>query len=138
MRMTKRRTPHEAREQEALIEYARMALGPVGHLLIHIPNGGSRKNEIEGARLKRQGVRPGVSDLFLPVARGGWFGLWIEMKAAPPHDAPVTPAQREWIDEMRRQGYRAEVCRGVDEGIALLKEYLAMESTEGVSRDRLG
>mgnify|MGYP004433785991 CR=1 FL=1 len=32
------------------------------------------------ANLKRQGVKAGVPDLHLPVARGGYNGLYIELK----------------------------------------------------------
>ena len=51
----------------------------------HIPNGGSRGNDlrsqqIRGAKLKAEGVRSGVSDIFLPVKRGQCSGLYIEMK----------------------------------------------------------
>ena len=72
---------HEAREQEALFRWAGFAAGtmPELNLLYHIPNGGSR-NKAEAANLKRQGVRAGVPDLFLPVARGGYHGPYIELK----------------------------------------------------------
>src|SRR5574343_479576 len=51
--------------------------------LHHIPNGGSRGNDvrsqqIRGAQLKAQGVKSGVSDVFLPVKRGQFSGLYIE------------------------------------------------------------
>jgi len=48
-------------------------------LLHHIPNGGLRDKR-EGARLKASGVIAGVCDLFLPMARRGAHGLYIEMK----------------------------------------------------------
>lgn len=72
---------HEAREQEALFRWADFAAGtmPELKLLYHIPNGGSR-NKAEAANLKRQGVKAGVPDLFLPVPRGGYHGLYIELK----------------------------------------------------------
>lgn len=31
--------------------------------------------------MKKEGMRSGVHDIFLPVARGGFSGLYIEMKA---------------------------------------------------------
>lgn len=48
-------------------------------LLFHIPNGGSRDPR-EAAHMKEQGVKPGVPDLCLPVPRGRYHGLYIEMK----------------------------------------------------------
>jgi len=47
--------------------------------LYHCPNGGSR-NEIEGAKLKRMGVRPGVADLILLTPRHGYGSLCLEAK----------------------------------------------------------
>lgn len=35
---------------------------------------------IRAARLIAQGMRPGVADIFLPVKRGQYSGLYIEMK----------------------------------------------------------
>lgn len=119
----------EGDEQAELIKLFRMKYPQYTDYLIHTPNGGSRKNAFEGWRLKQQGVRAGVSDLQLPVARGGYFGLWIEFKAAPPNDAAVSAEQKEWVKLMREQGHRAEVCKGVAQAIALLDEYLALPPT---------
>jgi hypothetical protein len=124
-----RRGEIEGEEQVQVIEEFRYSHPDVGHLLIHIPNGGSRKNKFEGYRLKRQGVRAGVSDLLLPVARGGYFGLWIEFKATPPLDAPVTQSQQDWIKEMNDQGYKAEICLGITAALDVLKTYMAMPPT---------
>ena len=65
----------EASEQRAVVEYCDFKKIPV----FHIPNGGYR-NKAEAAHLKAQGVRPGVPDLCVPVARHGYHGLYIEMK----------------------------------------------------------
>lgn len=119
----------EGEEQAELVARFRELYPDIGLLLVHIPNGGSRRNAFEGWRLKQQGVRAGVSDLLLPVARGGFFGLWIEFKAAPPNDAAVTDAQKDWVGQMREQGYRAEICLGVAAALAVLTDYLSMPPT---------
>ena len=79
-----RRMPEqkEAIEQEALFRWVAYYRGycPDVDLLYHIPNGG-RRDAKEAAHLKRQGVRAGVPDLCLPVPRGGFHGLYIELKA---------------------------------------------------------
>ena len=92
----RRTVPHEAGEQAALFAWARLAekQHPELALLFHVPNGG-RRDVIEAAHLKAQGVRAGVPDLCLPVARGGYHGLYIELKAAR---GRVQDTQREWID----------------------------------------
>ena len=43
-------------------------------LLYHIPNGGTR-DAIEGRHLKQQGVKRGVPDLCLPVARENYHAV---------------------------------------------------------------
>lgn len=113
----------EADEQEALFDWARVRICkyPELRLLHHIPNGGSR-NPIEAARLKGQGVKPGVPDLCLPVARGGFHGLYIEMKRRK--GGRISPEQEAWLRELRKQGFRAEVCRGWEEAKNTLEEYL--------------
>ncbi len=98
----------EYQEQVALLATVAAYTGqyPELALLFAIPNGEYR-TEITGARLKRAGVKPGVPDLFLPVPRRGYAGLWIEMKAGK--NKP-TPAQLWWMDQLRAQGYRTVVA----------------------------
>jgi len=121
---SKHKKDAEGKEQVQLIKQFRAEFPDVGHLLIHIPNGGSRKNAFEGWRLKEQGVRAGVSDLFLPVPCGRFHGLWVEFKAAAPNTAAVSAAQMEWIVLMKQQGYDAHVCIGVDNAMQTLRTYL--------------
>ena len=90
--------------------------------MFHIPNGGSR-NKVEAANLKRQGVKPGVPDIFLPVAKGNYHGLWIEMKTGK--NKP-TAYQNTYIDYLNSNSYKAVVCYGADEAIRVITEYLEL------------
>lgn len=112
----------EATEQERLISWAQRQYNkyPELKLLYHVPNGGSR-NTLEAANLKRQGVKAGVPDLCLPVARQGHHGLYIEMKWG---QNKVTKNQKQWLDDLQQQGYETTVCYGADEAIRVIKEYL--------------
>lgn len=121
----------EHQHQVALIHWARaVALTPatdvipgskVADYLLAIPNGGKRSSAREGARLKAEGVKPGVSDLLLPLRRGGYAGLWLELKA--PGKKPTT-AQTEWIDRMNAAGYFATWCDDWAQAAAVITEYL--------------
>lgn len=115
----------EAAEQCALFEWAQLARGryPQLQLMFAIPNGGKR-NASEAAHLKRQGVKPGVPDIFLPMARGGYNGLFIELKRR--QGGRLSEYQRAYLDALAREGYRTAVCNGACEAIETIEAYLAM------------
>ena len=108
--------------QAEVIRWARMrqATAPELELLYHIPNGGSR-GLLEAVRLKRQGVKPGIPDLHLPIARGGYIGLWIEMKTAT---GRLSEDQRRIIAMLCAEGHRVEVCRSAADAVEVLEDYL--------------
>ena len=110
----------EQQEQEAVIQWAQASIArlPGLELLFHVPN--------ENAHHKvRQGVAAGVPDLCLPIARGGWHGLWIELKRADHSNGP-SPAQRAWLERLIAEGYRCAVCYGANEAIDSIERYLEM------------
>lgn len=103
---------------------------PLLQLLFHIPNGGSRgdtakSRAIAGGAMKAEGVKAGVADLFLPVARGGFYGFWLEMKK-PGKIKDVSKAQREFGEAMTQQGYLWAVVDNWESAVDYLKKYLAM------------
>lgn len=116
--------PHEANKQEALFRWAEFVRGrfPEIDLLFHIPNGGSR-NRLEAANLKRQGVKAGGPDLCLPVARGKYHGLYIEMKYGK---NKVSEKQSEWLAALQVQGYSIAVCYGWQEAQEVITKYLEL------------
>lgn len=118
----------EAAEQTALFRWAGLMSGqfPEIEMLYHIPNGGSR-NKIEAAHLKQQGVKAGVPDLCLPVARGEHHGLYIELKYGK--NKP-TENQKRWINLLRSQNYKAEVAYGWEEASKIILEYLKSTRVE--------
>ena len=118
----------EHSEQVALFEWAAWNTPrlPELALLFHVPNGGKRAS-VTAARLKAEGVKPGVPDIFLPVARLGKHGLWIEMKC---HGGRVSEEQKYWIAALREQGYRVEVCWTWLEAVREIETYLTWEGSE--------
>ena len=97
----------EATEQERLISWAQRQYNkyPELKLLYHVPNGGSR-NTLEAANLKRQGVKAGVPDLCLPVARQGHHGLYIEMNIHASFEGGVWPPGRAVSALLRHFAHR--------------------------------
>jgi hypothetical protein len=94
--------------------------------LYAIPNGGFRHKAVAG-KMKAQGVRAGVPDFALDVARGGYHGLRIELKRRV--GGTLSPAQRDWIAWLTDQGYLAVVCKGWEEARDKLIEYLSLEAS---------
>lgn len=72
--------------------------------------------------MKQQGVKAGVPDLFLPIPKGDYHGLFIEMKRKD--GGQLTKAQIGWLDKLNKQGYMARCCHGADNAIALIEHYL--------------
>ena len=74
-------SPSESVEQQCLFRWAALQSGkyPELAMMYHIPNGGSR-GKVEAIRFKAEGVKAGVPDICLPVPRGTWHGLYIELK----------------------------------------------------------
>ena len=118
-------TPTEAEKQKMLFEWIAWAKAkyPELALCFHIPNGGSRDLR-EAHNLRMQGVRAGVPDMCLPVPRGGFAALYIELKRQK--GGRVSDEQRGWIEALNRAGNRAVVCRGFDEARTEIENYLNM------------
>lgn len=113
----------ETEEQAALIAWADKTVINgicIGDYLIHIPNEGKRGPK--AARdAKRLGLRKGVPDLFLALPRGGYAGLWIEMKSA---QGKASVEQNQWITKLYDVGYRVEMCFCYDSAKGVIAAYL--------------
>jgi hypothetical protein len=113
--------PTEDQEQITLIDWSSFQPS-IRPYLIHIPNGGSR-HPVEAKKLKRMGVKKGVSDLFFAKPMHGYAGLWIELKRNDKKIKP-TPEQTEWINLMNESGYSAVVCHGAEEAMKEINSYI--------------
>jgi hypothetical protein len=90
-----------------------------------VPNGGNRSKRTAG-RLKAEGVRAGELDINLDLARGGFFGLRLEMKAP---DGSLSVDQRTRMEEHRRNGYAPEFAYGCDDAWRILTRYVQLPQT---------
>ncbi len=117
----------EAQEQTCLFQWAGYQQVEFEELklLHHVPNGGKRDKRT-AIGLKRQGVKAGVPDVVLPCARGGYFGLDIELKVGK---NKTTDKQNEWIKALRDQNYLVEVCYGWREAAEVLLNYIKQPKT---------
>lgn len=123
---TKTRHP-ESDLQQACIAWCRYNERTYpGLALIHsIPNGASlhgtkAQRARQWARLAREGAKPGVLDLFLPVPRGPYYGLYAEAKHGR---NTLTTDQRTFADAVAKLGYGVFVFYTLDAFITGVAEY---------------
>lgn len=90
--------------------------------LFAVPNGELREPRV-AERLRKEGVRPGVPDLFLLVPRGQYHGLVIEQKVKP--NRPDRE-QRAWIAALSALGFRVVDSYSWNETVSHLQWYLAL------------
>lgn len=116
----------ESAEQAALFVYAGMQArnDPRWELLNASQNGMRASSIQQAARAKKCGMKKGYPDVFLPVASGGWHGLFIEMKRKNGVLSDVTKEQHQWIWRLIEQDYQAVVAFGWEQAVALIHDYL--------------
>ena len=128
-------TEHD--EQSALMLWIRsgavLDAWPELEYLYAVPNGGWRHKRT--ARImKAEGLKRGVPDLHLPVSRGGYHGLWIEMKFGK--NRP-TADQKKWLEFLEGQGHMVGICYSFEQAQAFIIQYLALESPETGPRSQI-
>ena len=132
MRYSKSHQDSEHQHQVALFAWADLpsirALYPDLDLLFAVPNGGYRR-KATGGRLKAEGVRRGVADIFLDVARCGHHGLRIELKAK---GGSTSQEQRAWIARWTMHGYQAVVSFGWEDARREIIEYITTHMREAI------
>lgn len=118
-----REIPTEHEEQVKLFQWCEVLTHQVLELkwIYAIPNGGLR-NKTVAVKLKAEGVKSGVPDICLPVARKDYHGLYIEMKRQK--DSQVSDNQNTWIDSLIKEGYCVKVCKGYEPAKNIIMWYL--------------
>lgn len=111
----KSRLPTEYDEQVRFVNW----LDDEGIKHYAIPNG--RTNAGEGAKYRASGAVPGVPDLCIPYARKSLHGLYIELKRIS--GGVVSAQQREWLQFLNDEGFKAVVCKGFDEAKKVVEDY---------------
>lgn len=116
----------EHQEQCALFHWATLNSSRLPELasMFAIPNGGHRHKAV-ASKMKAEGVKAGVPDIFLPVARGGFHGLFIEMKFGK---NKLTKNQSLWKGKLVAQYYAFSTCWGWLEAYSVIENYLEYDN----------
>lgn len=110
----------EHRIQSACVRWFRLKYPKLKNVLFAVPNGG-RRDAITGARLKDEGMLPGVADLILLKSNRFYGALCVEMKKPGEYQRPV---QKDWQKECEANGNKYVVIRSLDEFIKVVDNYL--------------
>ncbi|OEU70176.1 MAG: hypothetical protein BA863_01020 [Desulfovibrio sp. S3730MH75] len=112
-------------EQALLFKWAQLheRKWPALACLYAVPNAGKRSIRA-AAYMKAEGLKSGVPDVFLPVSRGGFIGLVIEMKVG--RNKP-TANQNTWMNRLQSQGHHVVVCYSFEDAKELVEWYLRLE-----------
>lgn len=100
---------------------------------MHLAN--ERKTSfITGTLLKIMGVRAGASDVLIAIARQGYFGLFIELKAGK---GKMTTNQKRFLADMTIQGYLAVCCTGYESARAFIEAYMDDGNLSNICTNRV-
>lgn len=115
--------------QKAFVEFVKLKYPREYRALIKIDNEGVR-SPAGHHYAKLMGLHKGASDIFIAVSRGGYHGLWIEIK---PDHYKVTNSNRAhhleqmaFLEQMIENGYCGAMCIGLDACISFTEEYFKM------------
>lgn len=130
----KKQIPFEHDEQVALFEWVDLQKGiyPELDLMHSIPNGGKLPykrlpNGVfispQRTKLMKEGMKSGVPDIHLPVAKGKYHSMYIEMKRK---GRKLDPEQVGWFEKLARYGNYVVLCYNCEEAIREIKGYLKL------------
>lgn len=115
----------ESAQQQQVIEWSKWAYkaNPVRYPnldLLHCSLNGVKLTKTQAGIAKGQGMLSGVPDLFLPVPRQSFHGLYIEMKS---DKGRVTENQEWFLSKTEGLGYKTAICYSASEAIKTIQDY---------------
>ncbi len=78
----------------------------------------------QAVKAKRSGMKKDMPDIHLPVARGEYHALFIELKEKK--NGRVKPGQKEMHARLNDEGNLCLVAYGQEEAIRIIREYLRL------------
>lgn len=113
----------ESSQQSALFAWSALpevrAKYPDLKWMFAIPNGGLRFNP---GKFKAEGVKSGVADIFLPVPKSGWHGLFLEMKKLK--GGVLSEDQYKFKQYVLDENYGWTLAKGFEQAKDIIVNYL--------------
>ena len=110
--------------QKAVCKY----LDLQGYLYCSTMGGQYQKYHSQRNKAKATGYKKGIPDIIIyePIKKYEseneyWHGLAIELKTKT---GRPTAEQVEWIKQLQKRGYMASICKGIDEALELINNYI--------------
>lgn len=113
----------ESAHQQQVVEWARWASRSAKYPMLemlHCSLNGVKLSKSQAGIAKGQGMLSGVPDLFLPVPRGKYHGLYIEMKHG---SNTLTDNQKKFLQNAANVGFAVSVCYSAQEAIKRIEDY---------------
>lgn len=112
----------EASLQASLVDYHQRAVPEEFAILFAVPNGGKR-NKTEAARLKRQGVLAGVSDLILvSLGRVDFIEVKLERSLIQDRETRQSDSQKDFQAKVESLGHHYWIVRSLEDYARLLDD----------------
>jgi hypothetical protein len=120
MRLTK---PSESSIQVSYLQWLSLQYPKCFQVTFSIPNSGKRDVRF-ACRLKREGMKAGVPDLFMAYPSIPHHGLFIEFKKK---GGRLSKNQVEFIEPLKKMEYKVIVCYNLETAMQETKEYLGVK-----------
>ena len=118
--------PKEYDEQVAVFEWAKWCKLP-GIDMLYATLNGVKLPIGYAVKLSKAGLKRGPLDINLDVARGGFFGLRIELKRIK--GGVESEEQQAWAARLAEEGYSVHLAKGASMAMALITTYLKQPRT---------
>jgi hypothetical protein len=96
-----------------------------------IPNGNGQVGKVTLGGYKTLGFRVGMPDIYWYLPRGGYHGLFLELKTMK-RGSQRTGVQQLMGKVLKKHGYRVECCHGYGSAIAAVERYDRMGGCHGL------
>lgn len=116
----------EASLQKAVVQYLKLK-HPTARYCASL-GGQYQKFKSQRMKAKETGYVAGFPDLQITEPRGKFHGLFIEIKLDK--RCYASQYQKDWVNDLNERGYRAVICKGLDECLEAIDFYFNLKPNQ--------